>query len=109
MRARIPGEYVREWLPAPEQYFAEQALRLFGAGSNGWKTAKCPFHEDRSPSLSVNVSTGGFVCHACGERGGDVLAFHMKRYRLSFVNAAKALGAWQERRTNSRERNEYRA
>jgi hypothetical protein len=32
---------------------------------------------------------------ACGARGGDVLAFHMQRYELRFIDAAKALGAWE--------------
>jgi hypothetical protein len=32
---------------------------------------------------------------ACGTRGGDVLAFHMRRYELGFIDAAKSLGAWE--------------
>jgi len=31
---------------------------------------------------------------ACGVRGGDIVAFHMKRYNLDFVSAVKELGAW---------------
>lgn len=35
----------------------------------------CPFHEDTSPSFSVNVSKGLFICYACGAKGnGDALA-----------------------------------
>ena len=30
----------------------------------------------------------------CGEKGGDVLAFHQKRYGQGFKEAAKELGAW---------------
>ena len=31
----------------------------------------------------------------CGAKGGDVLAFHMQRHGLRFIEAARALGAWE--------------
>ena len=31
---------------------------------------------------------------SCGEKGGDVMAYHMQTHGLEFVDAAKALGAW---------------
>jgi hypothetical protein len=46
----------------------------------------------------VQLDTGGFRCMACGAHGGDVLAFHMQRYGLAFIEAAKALGAWEGER-----------
>jgi DNA primase len=55
----------------------------------------CPFHDDARPSLRVNVETGGYRCMACGTKGGDVLAFHRARYGLSFMQAARDLGAWR--------------
>ena len=30
----------------------------------------CPFHEDRRPSLSLDLSRGLFHCFGCGESGG---------------------------------------
>ena len=30
----------------------------------------CPFHEDRNPSLSINLETGSWFCHACVMGGG---------------------------------------
>lgn len=30
---------------------------------------RCPLHEDRTPSLSVNLNTGLWVCFSCGEKG----------------------------------------
>ena len=33
---------------------------------------------------------------SCGEKGGDVLAYHMAAHGLEFIDAAKALGCWQE-------------
>ena len=32
----------------------------------------CVFHKDTKPSLSVNIETGLFFCHACGEKGNAV-------------------------------------
>lgn len=43
------------------------------------------------------MPSGGFECHGCGAKGGNVLDFHCKRYKLSFKVAAKALGAWEEK------------
>ena len=79
-------------LPSPAHYYhSELGTRLNGSG---WVSAKCPFHDDKSPSLGVNLEHGGYRCHCCGASGGDVLAFHMARYGLSFRAAAEALGAW---------------
>ena len=40
-------------------------------------SVKCPFHKDRSPSLSVNLDKGMWQCHAgCGN--GGMITFEMK-------------------------------
>lgn len=83
----------RDQLPAPAEYYATQGLQLTGRGA--WRNAVCPFHKDTHPSLRVRIETGAFRCMVCGTHGGDVLAFHMKRYGLRFIEAAKALGAWE--------------
>lgn len=83
----------RELLPRPGAYFAGEGLKLKGGGE--WKSALCPFHADKTPSLRLRLDTGGFRCMTCGARGGDVLAFHMQRHRLGFIDAARALGAWE--------------
>jgi hypothetical protein len=31
---------------------------------------RCPFHEDRRPSLSIDLTRGVFRCFGCGEQGG---------------------------------------
>jgi DNA primase len=86
----------RDWLPNPADYYRNQGLKLTGGGE--WKSALCPFHDDTRPSLRVNLKNGAFRCMACGVKGGDVLAFHRRRYNLGFVEAAKALGAWESER-----------
>jgi DNA primase len=50
--------------------------------------ARCPFHEERTPSFYVVPSKGFYKCFGCNE-AGDVFTFLMKRLGLSFVDAVK--------------------
>jgi DNA primase len=93
MTFRGVERFARELLPEPAGYFERTGLPLIGCGR--WRSAVCPFHDDARPSLRVNVETGGYRCMACGTKGGDVLAFHRARYGLSFMQAARDLGAWR--------------
>ena len=88
------SKFKRERLPNAVEYFNANGLTLKGTGA--WRDAVCPFHEDTKPSLRVRAETGAFRCMVCGEHGGDILSFHMKRTGLQFVQAAKDLGAWIE-------------
>jgi hypothetical protein len=85
------GEFIRERLPDPVSYFDGEGVRLIGPGR--WKTGRCLFHGG-SDSLRVNTVSGGWCCMSCGVKGGDVLAHHMQRHGLPFVEAARALGAY---------------
>ena len=93
---RAKFQFRRERLPDATIYYETQNMKLSGRGS--WRSARCPFHDDTHPSLRVRLETGAFRCMACGAHGGDVLAFHMQITGLSFVDAAKALGAWESAR-----------
>lgn len=91
---RSLSQFKRCLLPDPAGYYAERAaLRLIGRGR--WRSAVCPFHDDTRPSLRVNAESGAYRCMVCNARGGDVLAFHRARHGLSFVQAARDLGAWR--------------
>ena len=81
----------RNHLPDPASYFEAEGLKLDGRGP--WRTTECKFH-DGSDSMRINLASGGYCCMSCGEKGGDVLAYHMAAHGLEFVDAAKALGAW---------------
>ncbi len=48
--------------------------------------ARCPFHDDHDPSLSVNTQDQYFFCFGCGV-GGDVIKFLMLYERIGFVEA----------------------
>jgi DNA primase len=85
------GEFRKDLLPDAASYHESEGDPLKGPGP--WGTRGCPFHGG-SDSMRVNRASGGFACMACGEKGGDVLAFHMKAHGLEFIPAAKALGAW---------------
>jgi DNA primase len=52
--------------------------------------ALCPFHQERSPSFTVNPQRQIFKCFGCGA-GGNVLRFVMNYENLDFVSAAKKL------------------
>ena len=85
----------RSLLPTPIEYYGtREQMRLIGTGE--WKTALCPFHDDKAPSLRINTRSGGYKCMVCEAKGGDVIAFHMARHGLAFIAACKALGAWSE-------------
>ena len=83
----------RNLLPGTVSYFEGQGLRLAGSGNSKWKTTACQFHGG-SDSMRINVASGGWCCMSCGEKGGDVLAYHLQLNGLEFVEAAKQLGAW---------------
>jgi hypothetical protein len=69
-----------DWAPL---YAALEAQR---PGADGWVAAKCPFHEDRTPSFSFNRQHGGFKCHTgCGE--GSAFDYVMKREEVSLMEA----------------------
>ena len=92
------GEFIRDRLPEPEAFFESEGIRLTGPGK--WKTGRCDFHGG-SDSLRVNTESGGWCCMSCGEKGGDVLGYRMKLTGKEFIEAAKALGAWEEAATPS--------
>ncbi|HMT04879.1 MAG TPA: DNA primase [Solirubrobacterales bacterium] len=50
----------------------------------------CPFHEERSPSFSVNAADKLYHCFGCGE-GGDVFQFVMATENLDFPAAIEML------------------
>ncbi len=83
--------FCRDHLPSAAEYWARHLGHLAGGGP--WRTALCPLHGDKRPSLRVNVQSGAWRCMSCGAAGGDVLSFHMRRYGLPFVEAASDLGA----------------
>jgi DNA primase len=50
----------------------------------------CPFHEERTPSFTVDPSRGVYHCFGCDD-GGDVYAFLQRVEALSFPEAVERL------------------
>ncbi|HKC22972.1 MAG TPA: DNA primase [Gaiellaceae bacterium] len=52
--------------------------------------ARCPFHEERTPSFSVNPVEGFYYCFGCGAKG-DVITFVRETEQLDFAGAVEWL------------------
>jgi DNA primase len=52
--------------------------------------AVCPFHEEKTPSMSVDRVRGLYHCFGCGE-GGDVFSFVEKTQGVDFPDALEML------------------
>ena len=51
----------------------------------------CPFHDEKTPSFSINIDKQIYKCFGCG-KGGGTINFIMDLERLDFVDAVKFLG-----------------
>lgn len=71
---RVIGEYVR----------------LRPAGAKGRWSGLCPFHQEKTPSFSVNQTRQFYKCFGCGV-SGDVLKFVMEIDGLTFPETLKLL------------------
>ena len=52
--------------------------------------ACCPFHEDSTPSFSLNDDEGLYMCFGCGKKG-NVFSYVMETKRLTFTESVKFL------------------
>ena len=84
------AEFSRDRLPDPLSFFESEGLTLKGSGK--WRSTQCVFHG--GSSMRINTESGAWVCMSCHEKGGDVLAYAMRRHGLEFIEAARMLGAF---------------
>lgn len=68
---RVVGEYVK----------------LKKSGTQNF-SGLCPFHQEKTPSFSVNVSRQFFHCFGCG-KSGDVFKFLQEKEQISFPEAVR--------------------
>jgi DNA primase len=66
---------------------ARTQLRKSGARYSG----RCPFHDERTPSFSVNAVDKFYYCFGCGAKG-DLITFVRETEGLDFVGAVEWLG-----------------
>jgi len=55
-------------------------------------TGRCPFHEERTPSFSVNAHDKLFYCFGCG-KGGDLVSFVELTESVDFAGAIESLAS----------------
>jgi DNA primase len=65
-------------------------VRLRRVGSSGRWVGLCPFHQEKTPSFSVNQTRQFYKCFGCGV-SGDALKFVMEFDGLTFPEALKLL------------------
>ena len=89
MRGRIPEDIllqVRERANIIEIVGAHVGLRRVGRNHVGL----CPFHAEKTPSLTVNDDRGIFHCFGCGA-GGNVFSFLMRLEATPFPEIVERL------------------
>jgi DNA primase len=79
-------ERVREAVDMAELVGAKTDLRRVGSR---W-TGLCPFHDERTPSFSVDPERGLYHCFGCGV-GGDAIRFVQETEALDFPEAVETL------------------
>ena len=79
-------ERVKETADIAEVIGAYTDLRRSGARLTGL----CPFHDERTPSFSVDAAAKLYHCFGCGV-GGDVIKFVEEKEGLAFAEAVEAL------------------
>ena len=85
-----------------------EAAEFYGIKVRRNGMACCPFHDDKNPSMKVDLR---FHCFGCGE-DGDVIDFTEKLFNLSPKEAAEKLaqdfGLIYDRRRSKRSKQIYR-
>jgi len=89
MAGRIPDQFIDELLARVDIVsIIEQRVPLKKAGRD-W-SARCPFHDERSPSFTVSPAKQFYHCFGCGKHG-SAIKFLMDYDRLEFVDAVEEL------------------
>nr|MDQ2972361.1 DNA primase [Pseudomonadota bacterium] len=89
MPGRIPERFIDELLTRVDIVdVVQQRVPLKRAGRD-W-SARCPFHDERSPSFTVSPAKQFFHCFGCGAHG-SAIKFLMDYDRLEFPDAVEEL------------------
>lgn len=89
MAGRIPQNFVDDLLSRVDIIdYIHKRVPLKKAGKN--YQACCPFHDEKTPSFSVNPQKQFYYCFGCGA-GGNVIGFAMDFANLSFPESVEQL------------------
>jgi len=87
--ALIREESVREAVAAADMVEVVSARTQLRRSGARW-TGLCPFHDEKTPSFSVNPADKFFYCFGCG-KGGDIISFVRETEQLDFPQAVEWL------------------
>jgi DNA primase len=88
--ARIKDSSVRDVVAAADIVEVVNGRTQLRRASGSRYTGRCPFHEERTPSFSVNPVAKLYYCFGCG-KGGDLISFVRETENLDFVGAIEWL------------------
>jgi DNA primase len=87
--ARIKDASVEE-VKAAADMVAVVSARTQLRKAGGRYMGRCPFHEERTPSFSVNATDKLYYCFGCGAKG-DLITFVRETEQLDFAGAVEWL------------------
>ncbi len=91
MRGRIPQAFLDDLLDRVDIVeVIDRRVKLKKAGKN--YSARCPFHDEKTPSFSVNPDKQFYYCFGCGA-GGNAITFVMEYENLEFPQAVDTLAS----------------
>ncbi len=91
MAGRIPQSFIDDLLERLDIVeVVDRRVKLKKTGKN--YSARCPFHEEKTPSFSVSPDKQFYYCFGCGA-GGNALGFVMDYENLEFPQAVESLAS----------------
>ena len=88
--ARIKDSSVRDVIAAADMVELVSGRTQLRRASGSRYMGRCPFHEEKTPSFSVNPVDKLYYCFGCG-KGGDVVSFVRETENLDFVGTIEWL------------------
>lgn len=88
--ARIPDEFINEVLARTDMV---SVVRQYVPGlkkSGSSYMGLCPFHEEKSPSFSINPDKNLYHCFGCGA-GGNTIGFLMRKSGMAYMDTLREL------------------
>jgi DNA primase len=85
----IPEDQIREIASKSSLLdIAQNYIRIEKKGSRFW--ACCPFHQEKTPSFTINPETNTFHCFGC-KKSGDIYTFIQETEGMTFVESVQFL------------------
>lgn len=92
MSGRIPRQFIDDLLVRVDIVdLIDSRVPLKKVGNNF--VARCPFHNEKTPSFSVNRNRQTYHCFGCGA-GGNAISFLIDYAHLGFVEAVEDLAGF---------------